>query len=482
MPAAAEYESGPDINRGRLATLLPGPTPLRFIGEHWELVKWQHDPIGYLERAHQRYGLISGVRTTRPRVYLFGPEANQFVFGNPDLFLMNEHSSGARSRINNSLTCLRSGLLTLDGAEHRQHRRIMAPAFGHTQVERHHKEIVSATESMLAAWMPGEMRDVEREIRNLVHRIALKVVLGVDGDQRACEITKAVDRLLAAAPRAMMFPVRLPGTSYSTVMSAADKILLSFRALMSQKEHETATIDALSIIIRARNETGEKISDDELIGEAYNVLCHESTASALTWAVFLLSMHPHVNAALAEEINCALLGNQPGMGDLDRLPYLDQVIKEVLRLMPPAPFARRVSSRTFSFCGLSFPRGTTVIASQYITQRMPEIFAEPKRFLPPRWETCRPSSYEYFPFGIGVHNCIGGHFAITEMKIVLAMLVARYRLVLPQRTRVDRRYELSLRPKRGMPMSIVRQDRGGSQAMVSGNITEMIDLNEKVRQ
>ncbi|HKR59816.1 MAG TPA: cytochrome P450 [Pyrinomonadaceae bacterium] len=456
---------------------LPGPSPAPIIGWHREFYRWSRDPIGYLTAMYENFGTMCGWRSERPRVFAFGPSYNKEVLKNPGLFRMTSQEGAQKSIGNVELNCLRSGLLMLDGENHRLHRQLMSPAFGQREIERYWPAIVAIAERMLERWRVGEMRDIEQELRRLVHEVAMRIVLGVEDQKETERIAVLVDRFLTSAPRAMMFPVRLPGTSYSRLLGAAKEIFQLLETLVAERGGRSGLAnDVLEILVRTRDKRGVIMTDAQLIGEAYNVLCHESTASALTWAVFLLSQHPEIAASLAEELDGTLRGDPPTLSQLKHLPLLDQIVKETLRILPTAPFARRFAAEQCSLGGKTFPKGTVIFLSQYITQRMPEIFPEPRKFLPARWESFQPSAYEYFPFGIGVHNCIGGTFALTEMKIVLAMLVQRFRLAVPAGARVDRRFELSLRPKNGMRMAIEAQDRGGGRTSVTGDITQMVDL------
>lgn len=456
---------------------LPGPSPAPILGWRREFYRWSRDPIGYLTAMYENFGTICGWRGDRPRVFAFGPSYNKEVLKDPGLFRMTPRGGAQKSIGNVELNCLRSGLLMRDGEDHRLHRQLMSPAFSQREVERHWGRIVAVTERMLESWRVGETRDVEQELRCLVHEVAMGVVLGIGERKETERIATLVDRFLTSAPRAMIFPVRLPGTSYSRLLVAAKEIFQLLETLVREKKgRANQPNDVLEILVRTRDERGINMTDAELIGEAYNVLCHESTASALTWAVFLLSQHPEIAASLAEELDGTLRGDPPTASQLKQLPLLDRIVKETLRLLPPAPFARRFAAEQCSLGRRTFPKGTVIFLSQYITQRLPEIFQEPRKFTPGRWENFQPSPYEYFPFGVGAHNCIGGSFALTEMKIVLAMLVQRFRLIVPPGSRVDRSFELSLRPKNGMTMTIGIQDRGRGRTRVTGDITQMVDL------
>jgi len=236
--------------------------------------------------------------------------------------------------------------------------------------------------------------------------------------------------------------------------------------------------DVLTLLLHVRDEDGTQFTDDDLIGQL-NVMfiaAFETTAMALTWTLFLLSQHPQVIADLVDELDHVLYGNAPTLEQLGILPLLDGVIRESLRLLPPVSQGARAATAPFMMGGYTFPAGTKVLYSEYITHHMPELYTEPDRFLPERWLTINPSPYEYFPFLAGSRMCVGATFAMTEMKVILAMILQRYRLTMVPGAVIDRHVRFTLVPKYGMPMSITAQDRQFTKVPVCGNIHEMVDL------
>ena len=455
-----------------------GPRQAPILGWNLEAIRWARDPVGYLEALHRNYGTFSVWNAERPfRVFAFAPEHNQKVLGNPNLFHIVPQRRRNVIPADSAMMRLRSGLLSLDGEEHRHHRKFMAPAFHHKQVEAYRNTICQMTGRMLDDWPVREARNVEADMRRLVHRIAMKAVLSLDDDGKLNELSGLVEKLLSATPRAMLLPFDLPGSSYRNMMKSADRIEAFLQSLIDEKRSDpSACQDVLAMLMNARNENGVGFKGAELIAEAYNVLCHETSASALVWILFLLAQHPQVYGDLLDELKGELNGVAPDAEQLSRLPLLEHVIKESLRLLPTAPFGTRFSTEACQFETFELPRGAAVTFSQYITHRLPDIYHQPKRFRPRRWETHKPGPYEYFPFGAGAHNCIGWAFAMLEIKIVLAMILQRYRLALIPNTRIDRVFRLSLRPRNGLPMLIENRGRSFSKTQVTGNIHEMVDL------
>ena len=458
---------------------MTGPRKTPLLGWNVEVLRWSRDPVGYLNNLYNRYGTFSVWNANRPlRVFAFLPEHNQRLLSNPDLFRITRQSKRGAISPGSAMMNLRSGLLSLDDQEHRHHRRLINPAFHARRVEGYAVVISDMTDRMLSAWLVGEIRDIESDLRRLTHRIAMKVVLSLEDERELVELNDLIEELLAVTPRAMMFPLDLPGSSYRRMMAAADRITAFLQLLVERKRGDSAAYqDVLTMLMNARDETGMGFKSAELIAEAYNVLCHETSASSLVWTLFLLAQHPRIYGDLLDELEGEMGGAVPDIESLSRMPLLERVIKESLRLIPTAPFGTRFSTQACQFGPVELPAGAAVTFSQYITHRLPEIYPEPLRFLPRRWEGQKPGPYEYFPFGTGVHNCVGASFAMLEMKIVLAMTLQRYSISVAPNVRIDRAFRLSLRPRNGLPILVSRRGRPLSKTPVSGNIHETVDLN-----
>jgi cytochrome P450 len=220
------------------------------------------------------------------------------------------------------------------------------------------------------------------------------------------------------------------------------------------------------------------MTEDELIGQV-NVLftaAHHTNTAALTWTLFLLSQHPRVMADLVDELDGELHGEAPRVEQFGRLPLLERVIKESLRILPPVVWSTRIVDQPVQLGPHHLPRGSRVLYSQYMTHHLPELYPNPERFDPDRWLSGEPSPYEYLPFGAGPRLCIGYAFSMALMRIAVAMILQRYRLSLASGARIDRKYAVTLSPKYGMPMTVRNQDRQFTREIPRGNIHDLVDL------
>jgi len=181
-----------------------------------------------------------------------------------------------------------------------------------------------------------------------------------------------------------------------------------------------------------------------------------------------------------DELTFALKGDAPTLEQLRpearQLPLLEGVIKESLRLMPPATLLSRLSTEPFELGPYTVPKDSVVTLSVHHTHRRPELFEEPLRFNPARWAKLDPSPYEYIPFGAGPRMCIGATFAQLELRILLSMMLQRYRLDVLPNTPVDYELKMTLTPRGGLPMMVSLPTRRFLRTPIEGNIHRMVDL------
>jgi cytochrome P450 len=230
--------------------------------------------------------------------------------------------------------------------------------------------------------------------------------------------------------------------------------------IIGQRRHaSTDRGDLLSMLMLARDEGEQGMSDQQLRDEVMTLFIagHETTAVALTWAFYLLSQHPHIEARLHEELDQELRGRLPTVADLARLTYTAQVIKETMRLCPPVPLIPREVLNDTVIRGYQIPKGTPVIFASYIAHRNPTYFEEPETFQPERWTAAFEKQlprYAYFPFGGGPRVCIGNSFAMMETQLILATVAQRYRLRPQPNQTVQPASFISLRPANGVWMTL----------------------------
>jgi cytochrome P450 len=222
------------------------------------------------------------------------------------------------------------------------------------------------------------------------------------------------------------------------------------------------TGDLLSMLLHARDEDGGRMSDKQLRDEVMTVIMagHETTAIALSWTWRLLSLYPEVEKKLHSELAEQLDGRAPTIDDLPHLPYTDAVLKESMRLYPPAWAIGREAIEDCEIGGYHVPAETQLFISQYVVHRLPLTFDSPNSFDPDRWTNGlekRIPKYAYFPFGGGPRLCIGQSFAKMEAALLLATIAQNFKLGLLPGQRVTPQPSITLRPKNGVRVKLERR-------------------------
>jgi cytochrome P450 len=480
------------------------PGPPRLLGGLGNAARYVRDPVGHLSLLFRRYGPVvalargGGTRVVSPfphcpgSVFVYGPELVRKVktphasWEIPPL-TGNLYPLGDVSPRRAPLKRFATGLWGVQGDEHREHRKLLLPAFHRDQIAGYRDEIVALTSRTFEHWRPGDTLDLHEELLGLTARVATTILFGEDGeaggDEHGPEQTAERIWELVASPFTQLAPYDLPGLPYRRFIDLVTTWDNQMRNIIRRKRSSAAThhADVLSSLISSTDAAGgAALTEDELIGHVGSIFgaAHETTASALTWTVFLLAQHPAVSADLVDEVDGRLKGDPPRFDQLSDMPLLDHVVKESLRIIPPVPVTWRIAAQQVELGGHAIPRGAEVYASTYHTHHMRELYSEAESFEPRRWEHLDPSTYEYIPFGAGPRRCMGDLFAMVEMKIVLSMLLQRFSVQLPARIRVDRIGFPVIRPRRGLPVMVRSLDRrfDTSVSVIGGNVREMVRL------
>lgn len=452
---------------------LPGPHSIPYIGHIASIIRLNGQTIPFLRDHFQRFGALSslsGVREGKPTtVVALSPQYNKIVLSDPSLF----YSPNLTSFRDSAMKRLTSGLVTMNGERHRQQRRLMMPAFHKGAVASYRDLMVHYTDEMLSRWQPGTQINLAPELRQLILRIVSHSLFGIDEpdiNERLGNMIYRWTRILND-PAYLFLPV-LKGR----LNRLSEEVEQTLLALISEKRAAgTSGNDVLSMLIQAHDEDGTRLTDTELIGHLAILFIagHETTVNALAWTLLLLAQYPALRMALVEEINGLTGGAAPTVEQAYALPLLDHVIKESMRLLPPAVYTVRLGTEPFELGGYALAKDSGVFLSHFITHRLPEIYADPDRFNPARWEQLDVSPYEYMPFSAGPRMCIGATFASLEMRIVLAMLLPHIQ-VMPLE-KVDYRVSGGILHPQGVVPCVVRSaEEHDSTFQLSGSMTSLI--------
>ena len=358
------------------------------------------------------------------------------------------------------------GLATSEGERWLSRRRLLQPAFHREAVASAASTMVQVAEETSERWShvpAGQPIDISREMMRLTLTVASRTLLGVDASGDAARLGPTIDLALDHVYRRIeslvAFPLAVPTPANRRFMTARTILDRWISEMIAARRSSPSRGGAfIDILLDARDaDTGRPLSDRELRDEIMTMLMagHESTSVALTWAWYLLDRHPDVFEALRTEL-CTVVGpRRVEAGDLPRLKLTSMVVDETLRLYPPAWSTTRSPLRDDVIGGHRIPRGKYVIVSPFVTHRHPAFWPDPEAFRPERFRDGVPLGAErfaYLPFGGGPRQCMGAQFALTEAKIVLATLAAKFQPRLAREGEVVPEPSITLRPRGGMPM------------------------------
>jgi cytochrome P450 len=438
------------------------------------------DPPKFFLSLYERYGEVCAWDPNDPRqVFVATGKYIKLLLTDPETFGVDGFRV-MKLPAGSAMAHLARGVLSLNGEEHRHHRKLMAPAFRRHTFAHHIATIIDTVRAELDGWRLGESRRIDVDLMRIVTFISIKTMFGVEDPERLERLYRAITTLLkhTGSLGAVVFPYNIAGFSFARMLAAAEVVEQEIRLFISEKRRAGATgDDVLSVLVATHDQEGGGLSDTELVGDAYTVLCHSTIASVLQWTLVLLDQHRDTADALVDEIDSVVNGDAPTLKELERLNLLEAVLKESMRLFPPSSISRRYAERDCALGIYNIAKGTEIYFSHFVTHRLASVFPRPLKFEPERWiGTEEPSPYDYAPFGAGSHICIAKHFSMEEMKIMLAMILKRVQLSLPPGTRIDRGLRISMIPKNGLTMRVDGVGEKVERARVLGNIHESIDI------
>lgn len=390
-------------------------------------------------------------------VYAYGLEANEHILGTnaanfewAPAFRLLEVIDGP------------TALVLSDGPDHKRRRRLVQPAFSMKRIDAHLGVIVEEVDRALDGWTPGRRFEAYSQLRDAIRRIVLRSLFGDLLGDRADEVGELLEPALAYIQRSPLtrFDLDLRVNAYARArrgVRAADVVIAA--EIARRRAHGVdadENPDVLSALLVGADD--EVLTDIEVLDQVRSLIAagYDTTSAAAAWVVHALGSHPEVLAALRTEVEQLIGDRPPTLDDLRRMPTIDGVVREVLRLWPPGFVAGRRSIDDCEITGHAVPGGSTVLYSAYVTGRDPELWSEPARFNPARWAPGQPDPppYAFVPFGGGARRCIGFALATLELQVLVARLAQRahWRLERPDTRPVG---IASAVPEGGVPITVV---------------------------
>lgn len=449
---------------------------------HGRLLDFPDDPVACLRALHARHGDICAMEEQGQRIYfIFGPEFNHQVLSDGHTF--HSRFFAIRGGRNSSQRKLSSGLLSMNGEQHKRNRRLVMDAFMKKAILNYLPTIQLEVAALLANWEAGTERDISRDMTDFMLRTTSSILFGIDQPEVAYKIGHMIDHWVHLNHELGMGAfVADPeiANRYGDLLAYANDLEGEILNMIRMRKQNSTGKDALSILLNAHDSEGS-ISEEELVGQAALMFAaaHLTTAHSLTWTLFLLAQHPSVMSQLHHELSTELDGGFPTLEQVERLSYTERMIKESMRILPASSYSQRITAVPVELGPFKLSPGSGIVFSQFITHHMPELYPDPEAFQPDRWLRINPSPYQYLPFGAGPRMCLGASLAMLILKTTLPTLLQKFKLsVVPNSEVSGKVISTMLGPTTSVMMRIDHQDGRFDCHPVRGNIHEMVDLRE----
>ena len=449
---------------------LQGPQEPIWYQTIWGITK----AVSYFDTMQKRYGdifITPAFAGLPPQVIISNPQAIQQIFtADASLF-----KSGSGSQVMQPLVGDNS-LLLMDGAGHMQQRKLLMPTFHGERMKAYGETINEITRKVTQKFTVGQKIIVRPLMQQISLNVILRTIFGIKEGKRYQQIEHALiamldifDNPLNASflffkPLQRNLGILTPWGNFLKQRELLDKLLYQeIRERRSEQENadkKHTGEDILSLLLSAQDENGQAMTDVELRDELMTMLFagHETTANALTWALYWIHYLPEVREKLLQELSSIDLENTDTM-EIMGLPYLNAVCSETLRIYPIAFFTLvRILQAPMQLMGYDFPAGTVLAPCIYLTHHNPEIYPEPKKFKPERFLTRKFSPYEYLPFGGGSRRCLGSAFAMFEIKLALATILSNYSFSLAEKRPLKAaRRGITFTPSGGVGLTVISE-------------------------
>ncbi|MBV9491613.1 MAG: cytochrome P450 [Verrucomicrobia bacterium] len=402
----------------------------------WQMADWILRPISVMRRCGARYGDCFAVNINQgapPIVFFSHPKALQVILTSDDSELFD--ASGDLNGMLEPLLGAQS-VIGLSGDRHRRMRQLLMPPFHGERMRSYGQLIRDLTKGVVSQWVPGPAFPVRKSMQKISLRVILRAVFGLVEGSRYRQLERLVGVMLDSMSNpfsiSLLYFPKLrrdfgplsPWGRFVRVRRQIDRLIYDEIAERRNRA-DASRNDILTLLMSARDEAGEALTDAELRDELVTLLVagHETTATALTWALYWIHKFPAVRRQLLNELQT--LGDSPEPSALFRLPYLNAVCCETLRIHPVGMLTfARVARSPIELMGYSLDPGTIVVGCIYLAHHRAEVYPEPDEFRPERFLGRRYSPFEYLPFGGGARHCIGMAFAQFEMKLVLSGILS----------------------------------------------------------
>lgn len=406
-----------------------------------QLFQWTLNPVEYLHQCDRECGdtfTVSQPSYVNNITFTSNPQIIQQILTNDTKKLS---APGAKNQVLKPFLGDR-GVILLDGAEHRQRRQLLMPQFHGDRVQAYTDEIQGIVRDLIKGWQVGDSLNIRAEMQKIALSVILRTIFGLNEGKKYDLIEATLSKMLKLVESPVTSGFLLipwlqkdlgtwsPWGRFVRDRAALDVLIYAEIAERRQSPDRDRT-DILSVLISSKDADGNGMSDLELRDELLTLLFagHETSATAIAWAIYWISYLPEVKEKLLQEI--ATLGTERDPSAIIKLPYLNAVYSETLRIYPVGmlTFARTVEE-PISIQGYELEPGQTLVGCIYLTHHREDLYPEPHLFKPERFLENQFSPYEYLPFGGGVRRCVGAALAQLEIKLALVEIITSCHLKL----------------------------------------------------
>ncbi|NMG08657.1 cytochrome P450 [Brasilonema sp. UFV-L1] len=417
-----------------------GPKTPGFV----QRMQWVLNPLKFMETTAAVYGDCFTARPTgKPSVVFSNPQAIQDIFtARPDQFYVGRANGIFRALLGDY------SMMLLDDAPHQRQRKLLAPPLHGDHLRSYGQLIWNITEQVISTWEIGKPFPVRLSMTEISLRVILQTVFGLQEGQRYEKLKLLIQSVLKLSSSPLkalplFFPLLQqdlgpwsPWGQFKLLKKKVDDLI--YAEIQELRDTpDPSRSDILSLMMSAQDNDGKPMTDQEIRDELITLLMagHEASTSAMTWALYWIHLLPEVHKKLLQELD-SIEGNA-SIDILMKLPYLDAVCCETLRLYPIIMLpSTRMTKTPIRVMDYEFPAGTLLVPSIYLTHHRPDLYPQPKQFRPERFLERKYSQYEFLPFGGGSRRCIGMAFAMFEMKVVLARVLLHLDLAIVGNRRV----------------------------------------------
>jgi cytochrome P450 len=447
--------------RGNDSRFPPGVSGLRLL---LMMPEFRKDVLETFRRLWEQFGDVVCFRGRWISYLLTAPRHVEHVLQTNS----RNYRKGRHYKLLKSFTG--EGLIVSEGEMWLRQRRLAQPVFHRQRIGAFVKIMTDSTEEMLERWRVFAERGEPIEVVSEIMRLTLGIVgkslfstnlgdreAGILGDAFEVIRTYSARRTFALISLPESFPTRA-NRRYRAALLSVDKLI--YDLIAERRRQKNAAPDLLSMLIEARDaETGVGMNDRQLRDEAATLIGagYETTTQALGWTWYLLSQQPAAERKLRAELLEVLGGRTPTFDDLPKLQYARMVFEEAMRLYPPVWGITRAAINTDEIGGYRVAPDSEMLLLPYLTHRHPQYWEEPDEFIPERFAPEKSSArqaFAYFPFGGGPRQCLGNNFALMEAQLIVAMVAQKYRLELVPGQIVEPEPSVTLRPRRGLRMTL----------------------------